>query len=148
VNRLNWSPENPADSSVIHPDIWGRHARETRTVFLDSAWFDGLLGLESVAFSGRPIPPIALARPTKGWPCGVTSPRPRARTFRLLVDPGDIYPPQAPNLWVDFEKISQRLLVRLMGLSYGLIFVLPFGVAPELWVDFRNNPFKGLHPML
>jgi hypothetical protein len=35
-----------------------------------------------------------------------------------------------------------------MGLLYGLIFVLPLGVAPELRVDFRNNPFKYLHLML
>jgi hypothetical protein len=72
--------------------------RESRMVSLDSARFDGLLGLESVAFSGRPIPPIALAQPTKEWPCGVSGPRPRARPFHLLVDPGDICPPQAPNL--------------------------------------------------
>jgi hypothetical protein len=63
-------------------------------VSLDSARFDGLLGLESVAFSGRPIPPIALARPTKGWPCRLTGLRPHARPFRLLVDLGDICPPR------------------------------------------------------
>jgi hypothetical protein len=50
-------------------------------VSLDSARFDELLGLESVAFSGRPIPPIALAWPMKGWPCGVTGPKPRAKPF-------------------------------------------------------------------
>jgi hypothetical protein len=61
---------------------------------LDSARFDRLLGLEFVAFLGQPIPPIALARPTKGWPCEVTGPRPRTRPFRLLVDPGDICLPQ------------------------------------------------------
>jgi hypothetical protein len=62
-------------------------------VAVDSARVDGLLGLESVAFSGRPILPVAIARPTKGWPCGVTGPRPRARPSCLLVDPGDICPP-------------------------------------------------------
>jgi hypothetical protein len=43
-----------------------------------------------------------------------------------------------------------------MGLLYGTISALPMGapkvhpvgVAPELSVDFRNNPFKGLHLML
>jgi hypothetical protein len=25
------------------------------------------------------------------------------------VDPGDIYPPQAPDLWVDFEVISSKI---------------------------------------
>jgi hypothetical protein len=36
-------------------------------ISLDSAQFDGLVGLESVSFSGRLIPPIALVRPTKGF---------------------------------------------------------------------------------
>jgi hypothetical protein len=27
----------------------------------------------------------------------------------------------------------------------GALKVHPMGVAPELLVDFRNNPFKGLH---
>jgi hypothetical protein len=43
-----------------------------------------------------------------------------------------------------------------MGLLYGTISALPMGaplvhplgVAPELSVDFRNNPFKGLHLIL
>jgi hypothetical protein len=61
---------------------------------MDSARVNGLLGLESIAFSGRPIPPMALARPTKGWPCGITGSWPRVRPSLLLVDPGDICPPQ------------------------------------------------------
>jgi hypothetical protein len=40
------------------------------------------------------VPP----RPTKGWPCEILGPRPFARSFSLLVDPGNIRPPQAPNL--------------------------------------------------
>jgi hypothetical protein len=35
-----------------------------------------------------------LPRPTKGWPCETMGPRPFARSFSLLVDPGDICPPQ------------------------------------------------------
>jgi hypothetical protein len=58
-------------------------------VAMDSAPVD-----ESAAFSGRPVPPVVLAWPTKGWPCEVTGPRPRARSSCLLVDPGDICPPQ------------------------------------------------------
>jgi hypothetical protein len=54
-------------------------------VSLDSARFNLLLGLESVAFSGRPIPPIALAPPTKGWTCGVTGLRPRMKPITPLV---------------------------------------------------------------
>jgi hypothetical protein len=59
---------------------------------VDSTRVDGLLGLESVNFSGQPTPPVALAWPMKGWPCEVTGPRPRARSSFLLVDPG-IYVP-------------------------------------------------------
>jgi hypothetical protein len=32
------------------------------------------------------------------------------RSFILLVDPGDICPPQAPNLWVDFEITGPKIL--------------------------------------
>jgi hypothetical protein len=67
-------------------------------VAVDSARVDGLPGLESVTFSGRPIPPVALARPMKGWSCGVTGLKPHERPSRILVDQGDICPPQASNL--------------------------------------------------
>jgi hypothetical protein len=74
-------------------------------VSADSAQANGLLSFESVAFSGRPIPLVALAQPTKGWPCGVTGPRPRVRPSCLLVDPGDICPPQLPNMPC-FQKLG------------------------------------------
>jgi hypothetical protein len=32
------------------------------------------------------------------------------RSFILLVDPGDICPPQAPDLWADFEINSPKIL--------------------------------------
>jgi hypothetical protein len=69
--------------------------RESQVVSVDSVRVDGLFGLESVAFSGRPILLLALARPTKGWPCRVTGLWPHASPSRLLVDPGDICPPHA-----------------------------------------------------
>jgi hypothetical protein len=84
--------------SLIRPDIQGRHTRGSRAVATDSARADGLPWPESAAFSGRPTPPVVLARPTKGWSCEVTGPRPRARPSCLLVDSGDICPRQAPNL--------------------------------------------------
>jgi hypothetical protein len=37
-------------------------------------------------------------------------------SFILPVDPGDIYLPQAPDLWVDFEIIGPKIL----GSAYGL----------------------------
>jgi hypothetical protein len=79
-----------------------RHSRvpgaRSRTVTWDSARFEGPSGLESIAFSDWPIPPVVFARPTKRWLCGVTGLRPHTRIFRLLVDPGDICFPQTPNL--------------------------------------------------
>ena len=35
---------------------------------------------------------------------------PFVRSFILLVDPGDICPPQAPDLWVDFEITDSKIL--------------------------------------
>ena len=35
---------------------------------------------------------------------------PFVRSFTLLVDPGDIYPPQAPDLWVNLEVIILKIL--------------------------------------
>jgi hypothetical protein len=32
--------------------------------------------------------------------------------------------------------------------SLGAPKVHPMGVAPELWVDYWNNPLEGLHPTL
>jgi hypothetical protein len=78
----------------IRPDIQGRYTRESQAVAADSARADGLPGLESATFSGQPTSPVVLARPTKGWPYEVTGPRPHARPSCLLVDPGDICPPQ------------------------------------------------------
>jgi hypothetical protein len=46
----------------------------------------------------RPILPVVLPWPTKGWPCEAVSPKPFARPSNLLVDLGDIYPPQS-QLW-------------------------------------------------
>jgi hypothetical protein len=34
---------------------------------------------------------------------------PFLRSFTPLVDPGDIYPPQAPDLWVNLEVISPKI---------------------------------------
>jgi hypothetical protein len=47
--------------------------------------------------------------PTKGWPCGIMGLGPSVRPSCLLVNPGDIRPPQAPNLCVDFEIISPKI---------------------------------------
>jgi hypothetical protein len=40
------------------------------------------------------------------------------RSFSLLVNPGDICPPQAPNLWVDFGITDPKIL----GPACGFLF--------------------------
>jgi hypothetical protein len=126
----NYSEPNELISWKSHrlipnsPDIRGCQAQESRVVPWGSTRFDGPSGLESIDFSDRPIPLVAFARPTKRWPCGATGPRPGARTFRLLVDPRDICPPQAPILWVDFEIIDRKFL----GPAYGFV----------IWPDFYS----------
>jgi hypothetical protein len=83
---------------------------------------DGLTGLKSIAFSGQPIPPVALARPTKGWPCEVTGPRPRARLSCLLVDPEDI----VPRSRFGQSTMTKSLLLRI-----------------NLNLTFREGPCRG-----
>jgi hypothetical protein len=41
---------------------------------------------------------------------------PFVRSFILLVDPGDIRPPQAPDLWVDFEINGPMILGPACGI--------------------------------
>jgi hypothetical protein len=41
---------------------------------------------------------------------------PFVRSFILLVDPGDICPPQAPDLWADFEINGPKI----PGLACGI----------------------------
>jgi hypothetical protein len=68
------------------------------------------LGPDYASFSCRPIPPAVSSWPTKGQSSEIAGLKPLARPFCLLVDPGDICPPQAPNLWVDFEIIIPKIL--------------------------------------
>jgi hypothetical protein len=41
---------------------------------------------------------------------------PFVRSFILLVDPGDICPPQAPDLWADFEINGPKILGPACGI--------------------------------
>jgi hypothetical protein len=72
--------------------------------------FIGSSGLALIQSYVNPLHWTSLPRPTKGWPCELLGLRPFARSFSLPVDPGDICPPQAPNLWVDFEITSPKIL--------------------------------------
>jgi hypothetical protein len=58
----------------------------------------------SICFAGCPSPGPRKNDLTIYWALG-----PFVRSFTLLVDPGDICPPQAPNLWVNLEVISPKI---------------------------------------
>jgi hypothetical protein len=66
----------------------------------------------------RSILPAVLPWPMKGRSHETIGPRPFARPSSLPVDPGDICPPQAPNLWVDFELISPKILGPTCGFDF------------------------------
>jgi hypothetical protein len=53
-----------------------------------------LSGLESIPSCVNPFRQRFLPWPKKGWPCKVMGPNLFARPSSLLVDPGDICPPQ------------------------------------------------------
>jgi len=67
-------------------------------------------GLMSICFAGCLSPGPRKNDLTIYWALG-----PFVRSFTLLVDPGDIYPPQAPDLWVNLEVISPKI----PGPAYG-----------------------------
>jgi hypothetical protein len=56
--------------------------------------FIGPPGLELIQSCVDPFCQTFLPRPTKGWPCETMGPRPFTRSSSLLVDPGNICPPQ------------------------------------------------------
>jgi hypothetical protein len=70
--------------------------------------FIGPSGLVSIHFTRRSSPGPRRDDLANYWAHG-----PFVRSFILSVDPGDIRPPQAPNLWVDFEINGQRFYVQL-----------------------------------
>jgi hypothetical protein len=61
-------------------------------------------GLTSLCFVGCLSPGPRKNDLTIYWAFG-----PFMRSFTPLVDPGDIYPPQAPDLWVNLEVISPKI---------------------------------------
>ena len=61
-------------------------------------------GLMSIYFAGCFSPGPRKSDLTIYWALG-----PFVGSFTLLVDPVDIYPPQAPDLWVNLEVISPKI---------------------------------------
>jgi hypothetical protein len=62
-------------------------------------------GLVSIRFTRRSSPGPRRDDLANYWAHG-----PFVRSLILLVDPGDIRPPQAPDLWVDFEISGPKIL--------------------------------------
>ena len=90
--------------------LHGASARESRVSVaiysLDVVGHPGLLqsGLTSLCFVGCFSPGPRKNDLTIYWALG-----PFVRSFTPLVDPGDIYPPQAPDLWVNLEVINPKI---------------------------------------
>jgi hypothetical protein len=88
----------------------GASARESRVSVaiysLDVVGRPGLhqSGLTSLCFVGCFSPGPRKNDLTIYWALG-----PFVRSFTPLVDPGDIYPPQAPDLWVNLEVINPKI---------------------------------------
>jgi hypothetical protein len=62
-------------------------------------------GLVSIHLIGRSSPVPRRDDLADYWAHG-----PFARHLVLLVEPGDIRPPEAPDLWVDFEITGPKIL--------------------------------------
>jgi hypothetical protein len=78
------------------------------------------------------VPP----RPTKGWPCELLGPRASSEVFYPSGGPGGYLPPQAPNLWVDFEKNGPKIL----GPAYSF-FIL---IRNALKISLSSHCFRTL----
>jgi hypothetical protein len=93
--------------------------------------FDELLGPEPASLSRRPIPPVVLPWPTKGWSCEIIGPKPLVRPSCLLVDLGDICPPHSPAAPLSSPQLSRRLA--LPRRRHCPIARSPFGL-PLAWL--------------
>jgi hypothetical protein len=110
VNRLSLSSYNSADLSPLCSEVRGPCAGWSDPCCGCRSNSSGRLGLRqsslvSILFNGRASP-----GPRRDDLANYWARRPFARSFSLPVDPGDICPPQGPNLWVDFEMNGPKIL--------------------------------------
>jgi hypothetical protein len=75
--------------------------------------------LELIRSCVDPLRRASLPRPTKGWPCETSGPEPFARSFSLLVDPGDICP---PHLWLVVPK--ETMLLFMIGKLLVILIII------------------------
>jgi hypothetical protein len=110
VNLLSLSLRNPRRLIFAWLRCMGASARESRVFVaiysLDVVGHPGLhqSGITPLCFVGCFSPGPRKNDLTIYWALG-----PFVRSFTPLVDPGDIYPPQAPDLWVNLEVISPKI---------------------------------------
>ena len=110
MNLLSLSLRTPRRLILARLCCLGASARESRvSVAIHSFDVVGRPGLHqsclmSICSAGCLSPGPRKNDLTIYWALG-----PFVRSFTLLVDPGDIYPPQAPDLWVNLEVISPKI---------------------------------------
>jgi hypothetical protein len=110
VNLLSLSLRNPRRLILAWRRCMGASARESRvSVAIYSFDIVGHLGLHQSGITSLCFVGCFSLGPRKNdltiyWTLG-----PFVRSFTPLVDSGDIYPPQAPDLWVNLEVISPKI---------------------------------------
>jgi hypothetical protein len=108
VNCLSLSPCSSANLSSHGSVAWELQRGKVGSLLcsLDVAGRPGLYqsGPMSICLAGCPSPGPRKNDLTIYWAFG-----PFVRSFTLLVDPRDICPPQAPDLWVNLEVISPKI---------------------------------------
>jgi hypothetical protein len=110
VNQLSLSSYNSADLSPLCSDVWGPSAGRSGLRCGRNSNSSGRLGLRrsslvSICFIRRSSSGPRRNDLENYWAHG-----PFVRSFILPVDPVDIRPPQAPDLWVDFKITGPKIL--------------------------------------
>jgi hypothetical protein len=109
VNWLSLSSYNTADLSPLCSDTRGPYAGRSGDCCDHYSNSSGRLGLRrsdlvSIRFTRRSSPGLRRDDLANYWAHG-----PFVRSLILLVDLRDIRPPQAPDLWVDFEITGPKI---------------------------------------
>jgi len=109
VNCLSLSPCSSADLSSHGSVAWGLQRGKVGSLLWSLARRCGSSGFAPIRPHVDLLCWLSLPRPTKEWPYDLLGPWAFREVFYSLVDPGDIYPPQAPDLWVNLEVISPKI---------------------------------------
>jgi hypothetical protein len=104
VNHLSLSSYNSADPSSLGSVVRGSCAGRSDHCCDYCSNLLGRLGLR------RPSLALILPGPRGDDLTNYGALGPFVRSFILLVDPWDICPPQAPDLWADFEINGPKIL--------------------------------------